>query len=292
MEAIIEYFSNMPKLHRSIILFGGLALFLFIENGVPFFKKKYNKTSHTALNVFFTITTVLINLGMAGVLFFATEFVSNNNFGILEWLGLIDYDSSGKLLLAMFLGVLLMDFIGAWLPHYIEHKVVFLWQFHVIHHSDKHVDASTANRHHPGESVLRFLFTTIAILVVGAPVWIVMIYQSLSVILSQFNHSNLNVPDGVDKAIRLVFCTPQMHRIHHHYRQPYSDTNYGNIFSFWDRIFQTYVWVDNRKLVFGVDTYMEKKETDDAWFLLKLPFLGYRKTPDYHQEDNLEEEKA
>lgn len=289
MEFIVNYFNELKDLpvHRSIILFGGLTFFLLLESGLPFFTKKYNKFSHLGLNLFFTFTTILVNFIMAVILIKSALWVGENNFGILEWAGLVDTTSPVLLLLGMVLGVLLMDFVGAWLPHFIQHKVVFLWQFHVIHHSDQNVDASTANRHHPGESVFRFLFTTIAVFVVGAPIWVVMIYQSLSAVLSQFNHSNMAIPVKLDNALKLVFCTPHMHRVHHHYRQPYSDTNYGNIFSFWDRIFGTYIAVDNSKLIYGVDTYMEEKEANNLGFLLKIPFSGYKQTPKHEQPEKL-----
>jgi sterol desaturase/sphingolipid hydroxylase (fatty acid hydroxylase superfamily) len=78
-----------------------------------------------------------------------------------------------------------------------------------------------------------------------------------------------------------------MHRIHHHYRQPYSDTNYGNIFSIWDRIFGTYKMVDNAKLRYGVDTYMDHKDASDLWSLLKHPFQRYRPTPQYSEQEKL-----
>ncbi len=280
MEMIVDYFSDMPASHRSAVLIGGLTIFLFIENAAPFFSTQYNKWKHTWINVFFTATTVIINFVMAFILLMTAEFVDNQEFGIIQWLPL-----SG--IIFMISGLLLLDFIGAFLPHYIEHRVKFLWQFHLIHHTDQHVDTTTANRHHPGESVLRFLFTLIAVIVVGAPMWLVFMYQSLSVILSQFNHSNVKMPEWLDDTLVWIICTPNMHRVHHHYRQPYSDMNYGNIFSFWDRIFGSYVKVDNSKLKYGVDTHMDVKETDDIMTLLKIPFMGYRGSIEYDQEESL-----
>ncbi len=289
MDSIINYFTTLKDLpiHRSLILFGGLTLFLIIENRFPFFKKKYNKTAHLGLNLFFTFSTIIINGLLAGLLIYSADWVSQQHFGIIQWLGLVDTDNALRLTLGMILGVLLMDFVGAWLPHYIEHKVSFLWQFHVVHHTDQEIDTSTANRHHPGESILRFLFSLIALFVVGAPIWVVMIYQSLSAVLSQYNHSNMAYPDRLDWLIRWVICTPQMHRVHHHYQQPYSDTNYGNIFSFWDRILGTYIEVDNSKLIYGVDTYMNPKEINDPLFLLKIPFSKHKKSQDLPANEKL-----
>ncbi len=280
MEAFIDYFSDMPSLHRSILLVGGLTFFFLFEQAVPLFAITYDRTKHTLTNVFFTLTTVVINFVMAFILLWSADYVVAENFGIIQWSGLNFW---GQLIV----GLLLMDLIGAWLVHFVEHQVKFLWQFHVIHHTDQHVDTTTANRHHPGESVIRFIFTTAAVFIVGAPIWLIFVYQTFSIVLTQFNHSNVKLPDWLDNAICLVFCTPNMHRVHHHYRQPYSDTNYGNIFSFWDRIFGTYVKVDNSKLVYGVDTYMDKEETENIWTMLKIPFTGYRSHITYEKEEKL-----
>lgn len=282
MNDIVAYFSDMPQEHRAGILFGGLAVFFLIENALPLFTTQYHKGKHTLLNIFFTMTTIVVNFGMAGLLVWATLFVTGQQFGLLHWIG------AGEMLwVQLVIGLLLMDFLGAWLAHYVEHHVTWMWQFHVIHHTDQNVDTTTANRHHPGESVIRFVFTTLAVLIVGAPVWLVFLYQSTSVVLSQFNHSNVRIPLWLDNALRTVFCTPNMHRVHHHYRLPYSDTNYGNIFSFWDRIFGTYAVVDNNKLVYGVDTYMERPQTENALDLLKIPFQGHKPHIKYEEDEQL-----
>ncbi len=280
MESFIEYFSNMPSLHRTIVLVGGLTIFLLLENAAPVLKLKYDKWKHGFINVFFTITTILVNFLMAFVLYFAADWVVANNFGLLQWIEL-------PFVAYTIVGLLVLDLVGAWLIHFVEHKVKVLWMFHVIHHTDQHVDATTANRHHPGESVFRFIFTTLAVFICGAPIWMVFLYQSMSALISQFNHSNVKIPDWLDNALVWVICTPNMHRVHHHYRQPYSDSNYGNIFSFWDRIFGTYEKVDQSKLVFGVDTYMDTKETTDIGEMLKIPFAGYRPHIKYENEEKL-----
>ena len=280
MDVIIGYFEHMPSLHRSLLLVGGLTFFFLFEQAVPLFAIKYDRTKHTLINVFFTLTTVVINFAMAFILVKSAYYVEEHQFGIIQWIEM-------PLVAKLIVGLLLMDLIGAWLVHFIEHKVKFLWQFHVIHHTDQHVDTTTANRHHPGESVIRFVFTTAAIFIVGAPIWLIFVYQTASLVLTQFNHSNLKMPSWLDNIIVTIFCTPNMHRVHHHYRQPYSDTNYGNIFSFWDRIFGTYVKVDNKKLIYGVDTYMDKEQTENIWAMLKMPFQGHKAHIEYDEEEKL-----
>lgn len=280
MDAIIEYFSNMPTTHRSAVLIGGLTIFFLIENAVPLFSTNYNKTKHSGLNIFFTVTTIVVNFAMAFMLVKTSDWVVAQEFGLVQWIPM-------PIWAVLVVGLLLLDFLGAWLAHWTEHKVQWMWQFHVIHHTDQHVDTTTANRHHPGESVIRFVFTILAVLVVGAPMWLVFLYQSMSVALSQFNHSNVKMPSWLDNALKVVICTPNMHRVHHHYRQPYSDSNYGNIFSFWDRMCNTYMTADNTKLVYGVDTYMDKDEASSVINLLKIPFAGHRSHIEYGSEEKL-----
>ena len=217
---------------------------------------------------------------MAFILVKTSDYVTSHKIGLLHVLDL-------PIWAFMIIGILLMDLIGAWFIHWLEHKVKWMWKFHLIHHTDQQIDTTSANRHHPGESVFRFVFTTLAVILIGAPMWMVFMYQTMSVVLTQFNHSNIQMPKWLDNALGILFCTPNIHRIHHHYRQPYTDTNYGNIFSIWDRIFGTYVMIDNSKLVYGVDTHMDAKEVTNITTILKMPFMPYREAIPYDKEENL-----
>jgi len=174
-------------------------------------------------------------------------------------------------------GVLLMDFFGAYLPHFVEHKVKPLWMIHLVHHTDHKVDTTTANRHHPLESVVRFVFTLFGVFVIGAPIGIVMLYQSMSLIATQFSHANIKLPKKVDHALSYFLVSPDMHKVHHHYVLPYTDSNYGNIFSIWDRILGTYMELDREKIVYGVDVFPDEVENGKIWSLLKQPFQKYQK---------------
>lgn len=270
MDFLADYFSNIPSTHRSAILIGGLTFFMLLETAAPMFRWDYHRWRHLGTNMVFTLTTVLVNFVMAGILLFSSDFVANRHVGVLQWL------PSLPLWLEILLGLLLLDLIGAWLVHWVQHKVRWMWRFHLIHHTDTHVDASSANRHHPGESVVRFVFTTIAVIVSGAPIYTVMLYQSMSAAMSQFNHANINLPAWLDRALGWLIVTPGMHRVHHHYRLPYTDSNYGNIFSIWDRFFGTYTMLDNEKITFGVDTHMDPAENDRLANLMSIPFQPYR----------------
>lgn len=270
MESIINYFSTIPSSHRSALLVGGIAGFWLIESAVPLFRFSYNKWRHAGVNIFFTITTILINFSMAFILLKAADWATTANFGILNWL------PDMPLWAFAVVGMLLLDLIGAYTVHWAEHKVRWMWRFHLIHHTDTNVDTTSANRHHPGESVFRFVFTTLGVVIAGAPMWLVFMYQSFSVLLSQFNHANIGLPKAIDTALSWVIVTPDMHHVHHHYKLPYTDSNYGNIFSIWDRLFGTYMDLDREKLVYGIDTHMSAAENTHIAPLLKIPFEPYR----------------
>jgi sterol desaturase/sphingolipid hydroxylase (fatty acid hydroxylase superfamily) len=271
LETFLNYFETIPSLHRSIILVGGLTFFWLLEGAVPLFKFDYKKWKHAIPNIFFTITTIIINFAMAFLLLESADYVMANKIGILNWL------PEMPLWLYAILGVFLMDFFGAYLPHYVEHKVKPLWMIHLVHHTDHKVDTTTANRHHPLESVIRFVFTLFGVFVIGAPMGIVMLYQSLSLVATQFSHANIKLPKKVDHALSYVLVSPDMHKIHHHYVLPYTDSNYGNIFSVWDRLLGTYMKMDREDLVYGVDVFPNEKENSNVIHLLKQPFQKYRK---------------
>ena len=200
-----------------------------------------------------------------------SDIVASNKFGLLNWLPIL------PIWINVFLGILFLDLIGAYLPHWLEHKIKPLWMIHLVHHSDHHVDTTTANRHHPLESLIRFTFTLIGVLIVGANIGIVMLYQSISLISTQFNHANIKLPKKVDLFLSYFFVSPDMHKTHHHYRLPFTDSNFGNIFSIWDRLFGTYKAFNREKLVYGVDVFFDENANGKIETLLKQPFQPYSK---------------
>jgi len=271
LETILQYFESIPSIHRSLILIGGITFFWLLESGIPLFKFNYRKWKHAGPNLFFTSTTILINFTLAFLLLQTADWVQTNQFGIIHWLPEI------PLWLFVVLGVLFLDFFGAYLAHFVEHKVKPLWMVHLVHHSDHKVDTTTANRHHPIESVIRFTFTLLGVFIVGTPIGIVMLYQSISLISTQFTHANIKMSPRVNKILSYCIVSPDMHKVHHHHMLPYTDANYGNIFSIWDRIFGTYLELDRDKIIYGVDTFPDETKNSSLKELLKQPFQGYKK---------------
>lgn len=271
MENILNYFETIPSLHRSIILVGGITFFWFLEGFFPMVKFNYKKWKHAIPNFFFTFTTIVINFIFAFLLLNVSDWTSHAEFGLLHWLPTL------PLWMDVLLGVLLLDLIGAYLPHFVEHKIKPLWMIHLVHHSDPQVDTTTANRHHPLESLVRFIFTLIGVGFLGTSIGIIMLYQALSVVSTQFNHANIKIPKRLDRWISYLVVSPDMHKIHHHYRLPYTDTNFGNIFSVWDRLFGTFSYMDRSKVIYGVDVFPDEKKNTQIGSLLRQPFEKYQR---------------
>jgi sterol desaturase/sphingolipid hydroxylase (fatty acid hydroxylase superfamily) len=270
MERLISFFDHIQPWQRSLLLAGGLVFFWIREGFFPKFHFRYQKFRHAGLNLLFTFTTLLINLAFAFAILRVSQYGSTRHYGLLYWVRLPSW-------LFLLAGVLILDLVSAWFIHWLEHRVKWMWKFHLVHHADTWVDVTTANRHHPGESVLRAFFTLLAVWITGAPMWLVFFYQSISVLFAQFSHANISLPKWLDHALSWVIVSPDMHKVHHHYLLPLTDTNYGNIFSIWDRLLGTFVRVDDtRELQYGIDLIASEEENNRAGALMQIPFLPYR----------------
>lgn len=265
MENLLLLFENISSVNRALIMVSGITFFWIIEGIVPFKFLDYKKWKHSIPNFLLTVTTIIVNFFLAFMLVYASDWTNENNFGLLHLL-------NSSTLLSIIIGVLLLDLVGAYLPHLVQHKVKLLWYIHIVHHTDQNVDTTTANRHHPFESIVRFIFTLTGIIISGAPIGLVLMYQSLSVIFSQFNHANIQISDKVDKVLSYIIVSPNMHKVHHHFKLPYTDSNYGNIFSLWDRLFGTYMELNKSHIIYGVDTDLDEIQNSKFMSLIERPF--------------------
>jgi sterol desaturase/sphingolipid hydroxylase (fatty acid hydroxylase superfamily) len=147
-----------------------------------------------------------------------------------------------------------------------------MWHFHKIHHIDTEIDTTTALRHHPVESIFRVVALLLAVITMGVPIWMVMLYQTISAFMSQFNHANIRLPQWLDNTLSWIIVSPDMHKVHHSHYQPETDSNYANIFSLWDRLFRTFVKVkDVTTLQYGLDEYTAP-HYQKIGALLKVPW--------------------
>lgn len=124
--------------------------------------------------------------------------------------------------------------------HVAFHKVAPLWRLHRMHHADLDIDVTTGARFHPAEILLSLGIKVVAVLALGAPPLSVLLFELLLNATSMFNHANLALPDRVDRVLRRLLVTPDMHRVHHSWHRDETDSNFGFSLSWWDRLFGTY----------------------------------------------------
>jgi sterol desaturase/sphingolipid hydroxylase (fatty acid hydroxylase superfamily) len=159
--------------------------------------------------------------------------------------------------------------------HASMHRVPLLWRFHRVHHLDTHLDVSTTARFHPIEFVLGAIVLIPSIALLGLSAWVLMVYEVLDAAANVFTHSNVRIPSWADRIVRVVLVTPDMHRVHHSSFQPETDSNYGAVFSFWDRVFGTYRAEPRdgyERLELGLD-HPRGPEAQALGWLLGSPFV-------------------
>lgn len=266
MEKIIYFWDHITTGQRVLTIIAPLIFFWLLEYIIPlfYFDKEYKKIRHTGVNLVFLSTTLILNLILGVATVAVASWTTNQHIGVLNWIAM-------PIWLQVFVVLFAMDLFAQYIPHYLMHKVKFLWRFHVVHHSDTHVDVSTGTRHHPGEWLLRESFTIVGIIIMGVPVGLYFMHRSFQALFTYFNHANISLPKWLDRTIGLVFVSPDMHKFHHHHKRPWTDMNFANSFSIWDRLFGTLVYDDTSKIKYGIDT-LDSKLDENIAFQMKVPF--------------------
>ncbi|MCI5078165.1 sterol desaturase family protein [Oricola sp.] len=171
------------------------------------------------------------------------------------------------------LAFVILDF-AVWLEHVASHKFPILWRFHRMHHADNGFDVTTALRFHPVEIVLSMVWKAAIVVALGAPVIAVLVFEIVLNGSAMFNHSNIALPQPVDRVLRRLIVTPDMHRVHHSSTPRETDSNYGFNFAFWDRLFGTYVAqpkLGHEGMQIGLKEFRGPVSAGLLW-ALRLPF--------------------
>lgn len=164
--------------------------------------------------------------------------------------------------------VIIFD-LGIYWQHKFFHTFKRLWKFHAVHHSDKGMDFSSAIRFHPGEILLSGVFKIILILIFLPRAETYLLYEIILSSFALFNHSNIYMPERVERFLRLFIVTPQMHYTHHSPKKEFTNSNYGNFLSIWDKLFKTYR--NEKNQVFGLEE-VDLKESMSIKELILHPF--------------------
>ena len=242
-----------------------LALLLFfsaIEAAVPFATRP--DVARRPANLWLMLCTFSVNAGLTALVAMAAFWLPTKQSGIMGHSGL-------PAVAIAILTVISLDLVtyGA---HVALHKFPWLWRIHRVHHCDPFVDATTAFRQHPLEGLWRFSCQMTAILLLGLPLAIVVVYRLASSVNSVLEHSNISIGRTIDKAAAWLFITPNMHKAHHSRLPHETDSNYGNLLSAWDRMFSTFTPTERAyALDYGLDS-VDQIRAGSIRKLLMMPF--------------------
>jgi sterol desaturase/sphingolipid hydroxylase (fatty acid hydroxylase superfamily) len=177
--------------------------------------------------------------------------------------------------LKVVIAVIILD-LSIYLQHVLHHAIPILWRLHMVHHADLDFDVTTGMRFHPIEIVLSMAIKLMTVAALGPPALSVLIFEVALNATSMFNHSNIHVPQPIDRVLRLLLVTPDMHRVHHSVIIRETNSNYGFNLPWWDRLFGTYKAQpdqDHEEMTIGLSQFRDPKRLTLPR-LLTLPFVG------------------
>lgn len=256
---------ELPPWLNAILVFGTLATVVYFEIRRPLRKMRQDKVARNARNVFMSWTTAAtIALTEKPVTAPLSRAVERYGFGLLKlrrmpvWTDLL-------------LSVVLLDYT-LYIWHYLTHKVPFLWRFHLAHHVDMDMDASTALRFHAGEMLLSVPWRAVQVGALGISPLGLAIWQTMTLMEIMFHHSNVRLPYPLERRLCRFIVTPRMHGIHHSIVREETDSNWSTIFSWPDYLHGTIrLNVPQEMITIGVPAYQNPEELT-VWKVMKLPF--------------------
>lgn len=268
MPQFTQFITDNQSLLRLGTFFLLIGLFLILERQWP----KRVVVSQSVNRWFSNFGLLLLNIIAVRLLvplatFEAALLAAENNWGLFNLLNL-------PLVINLLISIVVFDLL-IYIQHVVFHQVPLFWRIHRVHHTDTEFDVTTGVRFHPFEIVLSLLYKLAAVFVFGPMALSIIIYEILLNAASLFTHSNVRLTKTSDALIRKVFVTPDMHRVHHSVIRQETDSNYGNIFSCWDKLFKTYraqPEAGHEKMMIGLNEYRETSKIK-LMNLLKLPFI-------------------
>lgn len=212
------------------------------------------------------LNMLIMRLSIGGLAYLSSITAAANHFGLLNYLNVPSW-------LAIIVTLLFLDF-AIYCQHIISHKWPLLWRLHQVHHTDLAFDATTAVRFHPLEILISMAYKALCVYLIGAEPAAIIAFEIILNGAATFNHSNINIPEALDKKLRWLIVTPDMHRIHHSTVKTEMDSNYGFSISCWDRLCKTYTAepeTPQTTMDIGLKPYREPAKLGFAQLLL-LPF--------------------
>ena len=259
MDWLIREHSLFLAFWGAMILLGG------IEFLVPQFADDADRRRRWPTNFALGILNGLIASSVPALTVASAWWAARSGFGLLNWLAAPAW--------VALIATLAVKSLGQYSFHLLSHKIGFLWKLHRVHHSDVHLDISSALRTHPLEMIASILFMIPLVVVFGLSPIVLVAYETAELFANILTHANMRIPDGVERLARALLVTPSLHRLHHSTVQIETDSNYGNVVSIWDRLFRTYRGeaVEPGSFRFGLDD-VSRERAGDLGAQLGLPW--------------------
>lgn len=242
-----------------------LAVLFLLEGAIPYYQGRRGRHLHGLRNLGLAIVSGAVGAALTPLLLLSAELAESRGWGLCHLLGL------GGPVCGALAFVLFDLWMYAW--HRANHQAPLLWRLHRVHHSDPAMDSTTALRFHPGEILLSTLANCVVLVAIGMSFDVFVFYKAVMIAVILFHHSNIAVTVRFDRALRRLVVPPSMHRVHHSELRQETDSNYGTVFSFWDRLFRSFrLREDERRIRFGIGRFAGA-EWQGPLRLLALPFF-------------------
>ncbi len=256
--------ANQTFLRNVAVLLAAMAMLSIFETLLPFSRKREWRRRHRVPNLQLAAVTLGLNFALNAGAVLITGWLCARGFGLLA-------GAAVPPLAMTAIGFVVLD-AATYTCHRSMHWLPLLWRAHRVHHADPLVDVTTSLRQHPIEGLWRFGFVMAPAWLLGAPAEAVAVYRLVSVLVGLTEHMDVKLWEPLDTALSWVFCTPNMHKVHHSRLATLTDTNYGNIFSLFDRVFGTFTPPSPaRDIDYGLAGY-DDVGTQQFGALLRLPF--------------------
>jgi sterol desaturase/sphingolipid hydroxylase (fatty acid hydroxylase superfamily) len=261
---ILVSISNESPVSRIGVILLAMTVLALIEAAIPLRPRTRSSRAHLGPNLALTLLTLGANLVFTGALVLALAWQHAHGIGLLN---VLDVPPVVQLVTV----VLVLD-LAYYLLHVAMHSQPVLWRVHRVHHSDAAVDVTTTIRQHPGETAIRFAAIVAVALPLGARPGDFAIYQLLVALTGLLEHANVRLPPGVNRALALVVTFPDLHKVHHAREARFTNSNYGNVVSLWDRVFGTFTPPRyGREVTYGLDG-LDDPALQATVGLLRMPF--------------------
>ncbi len=239
----MDHTINLLKAFQPYAIAISFAAVYFAEHIIPQ-RREIIDHEHDLRNISVGILNLVIAAGGGYFLQRWLIYISQNNFGLLQLLGEMFW-------LKTTIGFILIDLFLYWW-HRANHELSFLWRFHRFHHKDEKLNSTSAVRFHAVELILSYVVKFFLFSLLGLNVAAILLHAIVLFPVIVFHHSNVSISKSLDHAVRTVFVSPRMHRIHHSKDVSETNSNYGSVFPYWDHLFGSYIRTPKKEIEFGV----------------------------------------